>query len=414
MHPQFLSLLRNNFLRSSSSGPTSPSKLWKTLKPIPATFLRGGTSKGVFLQEQYLPHNRSHWDPIFLGIMGSPDPKYGRQLDGMGGGISSLSKICVVGPPTTEQASQGIHVQYTFVQVGIQDRAIDYSGNCGNLSSMIGVFAVDEGLCKPHTKDDGLMSTTVRSFNTNTRKVIDTTFPVTHDGVPLLDLPQTSIAGVSGTASRIILDFVNPGGARTGKLLPTTNPTDVLEVSSDGHNLMSFTASLVDATNPTVFLSYNELAEKGLPMEDYINGVQPYTTRVGSLLESLRQEGAKKMGLDPCTQAQPKVAFLRSPNKKVESNSHICVYALSMGALHKAVPMTVGLCLGVASKIEGTIPWKIINRRDTGNNSNIEFITLRHPGGVVDVGARFDEVGNVTSANVIRTGRRLMKGSVWW
>jgi 2-methylaconitate cis-trans-isomerase PrpF len=149
--------------------------------------------------------------------MGSPDPNYGRQLDGMGGGISSLSKICVVGPPTADQASQGIHAQYSFVQVGIQDRTIDYSGNCGNLSSMIGVFAVDEGLCKPQAKDDGMiMTATVRSFNTNTHKIIDTTFPVTHDGVPLLDLPQTSIAGVSGTASRIILDFVNPGGARTG------------------------------------------------------------------------------------------------------------------------------------------------------------------------------------------------------
>jgi 2-methylaconitate cis-trans-isomerase PrpF len=215
----------------------------------------------------------------------------------MGGGISSLSKICVVGPPTTEQAREGIHVQYTFVQVGIRDNAIDYSGNCGNLSSMIGVFAVDEGLCEPQLKN-GLI--TVRSFNTNTQKIIDTTFPASHRGVPLLDLPQTSIAGVSGTASRIILDFVNPGGARTGNLLPAGNPTDVLEVS-DGHrnNLRSFTASLLDATNPTVFLSYDELAAKGLPMEDYINGVQPFATRVGALLEGLRQAGAKKMGLDP-------------------------------------------------------------------------------------------------------------------
>jgi 2-methylaconitate cis-trans-isomerase PrpF len=114
--------------------------------PLPATFLRGGTSKGIFLKRSDLPDDRAQWDRIFLGIMGSPDREHGRQLNGMGGGVSSLSKICVVGPPS-EPRGAPVDAEYTFVQVGIRDSSIDYSGNCGNLSSMIGVFALDEGIC---------------------------------------------------------------------------------------------------------------------------------------------------------------------------------------------------------------------------------------------------------------------------
>ncbi|TFK45120.1 DUF453-domain-containing protein [Crucibulum laeve] len=379
--------------------------LSSTPNPIPATFLRGGTSKGIFLNRSVLPAQQTQWDRIFLGIMGSPDPEHGRQLNGMGGGVSSLSKICVVSEPTAEQKAEGIDVEYTFVQVGIRDTSIDYSGNCGNLSSMIGVYALDEGICAPR---DGTHAT-IRSFNTNTQKIIDTTFPLAEDGMPKLDLPEASVAGVPGKASQIILDFVNPGGARTGKLLPSGSPVTLLEIPLADGSTRTVHASLVDATNPTVFISHAELNEF-LPVEDYIKGKQPAVEEVTRMLEVIRQQAAGEMGLDPSAQAQPKIALLSAPDVE-DDGVDIVIHALSMGVLHKAIPMTVGLCLGVASKVEGTLAWDIVQRNQRVTK---DLISIRHPGGVVDVGAEFAEGGSVKSAKVVRTGRRLMKGVVWW
>ncbi|KAF8805199.1 DUF453-domain-containing protein [Phlegmacium glaucopus] len=390
-----------------------------TANTIPATFLRGGTSKGIFLNTSVLPAERSHWEPIFLGIMGSPDPEHGRQLNGMGGGISSLSKICLVGSPSPEQRARGIQVEYTFVQVGIRDSTIDYSGNCGNLSSMIGVFAVDEGICTPQST--GSTHATIRSFNTNTQKVIDTTFPISDLGIPVLDLPQVTVAGVPGKASKIILDFVNPGGARTGKLIPSGNATDLLDIpvpsSNSSSSIPPIKVSLVDATNPTVFVNYAQL-DQFLPMDDYLKSKRPAVEEVGPILELIRQKGAQRMGLDPSAQAQPKIAMLSAPHESSDLSQgvSIVIHALSMGVLHKAVPMTVALCLGVASKIEGTIAWDITqsSRAKMNSTNDIDLVRLRHPGGLVDVGAEFDEDGLVRSAKVVRTGRRLMKGIVWY
>src|SRR6266403_589230 len=169
------------------------SSLSGVANPIPASFLRCGTSKGIFLNPAHLPSDRSQWDAIFLGIMGSPDAQYGWQLKGMGGGVSSLSKICVVGSSSEAQKAAGIDVEYTFAQVGIRDGIVDYSGNCGNLSSMIGVFAVDEDMCTPQiSQQQGpRMTGTVRTFNTNTNKRIDNTYFVMETEsdryVPVLD-----------------------------------------------------------------------------------------------------------------------------------------------------------------------------------------------------------------------------------
>ncbi|KAL0955548.1 hypothetical protein HGRIS_001785 [Hohenbuehelia grisea] len=381
-----------------------------TPNPIPATFLRGGTSKGIFINRAHLPPDRAHWDPIFLGIMGSPDAEYGRQLNGMGGGVSSLSKICVVSSPTPEQASSGIHAEYTFVQVGIRDKSIDYSGNCGNLSSMIGVYAVDEGIYAPSEVSDGRL--TVRTFNTNTQKVIDTTFPVADNGFASLDEPQASVAGVPGLASTIILDFVNPGGARTGKLLPTGSPIENLRITNPA---FSITSSCVDATNPTVFVSESEL-RSCLPIDEYLDNQPAAQKEVGKILEAFRRRGAERMGLDPSAQAQPKIAMISGPHTPddISRNVDIVINALSMGVLHKAVPMTVGLCLGVATGVRGTLAYDIVRRSREVTRSTGEMIRIRHPGGLVDVGADFDADGSVRNAKVVRTGRRLMKGVVWW
>ncbi|KZV64507.1 DUF453-domain-containing protein [Peniophora sp. CONT] len=375
-----------------------------TPNPLPASFLRGGTSKGVFINRAHLPAEQAQWDRILLGLMGSPDAQYGRQLNGMGGGISSLSKVCVVGPPPSSAARE-VDVEYTFVQVGIRDEQLDYSGNCGNLSSMIGVFAVDQGLCAPRVKG-GLG--TVRSLNTNTNKIIETTFPVSSNHelghVPELALEQVSIAGVPGLASQIILDFVNPAGARTGVLLPTGNPTDTI-VLEGGKTIR---ASLVDAANPTVLITDVDL--RAVLGQSGSDALKLEDASVLEVLEEIRQAGAARMGLDPSAQAQPKIAVMSAPTSGEEEGAHLVVRALSMGVPHKAIPISVALCIGVAARTPGTLVAELVAGADAGG----KLFRIRHPGGVVDVGADVAEDGEVHSAKVMRTGKRLMEGAVWW
>ena len=409
-----LCLIRASFSATSLfRSARCSSSLSGVANPIPASFLRGGTSKGIFINHAHLPPEQSQWDAIFLGIMGSPDAQYGRQLNGMGGGVSSLSKICVVGSSSEAQKAAGIDVEYTFAQVGIRDSVIDYSGNCGNLSSMVGVFAVDEDMCTPQiSQQQGpRMTGTVRTFNTNTNKRIDNTFFVMETEssryVPVLDGERASIAGVPGRASPILLDFVAPSGARTGKLLPTGRPRETVNISLSNSREVAIPVSLVDATNPTVFTSDHGLRSAlGIPNNAPIDYAQ---LGVVDALEQIRQAGARLMGLDPLAQAQPKVAVL-NPAPRDDNDADIVINAFSMGVLHRAVPMTVGLCLGVAACVPQTLAWEALGgRRDTN-----ELLRIRHPSGVVEVGAELGKSGEVTSARVVRTGRRLMKGLVWW
>ena len=379
--------------------------------PLPATFLRGGTSKGIFLKRSDLPEDPAEWTRIFQGIMGSPDPEYRRQLNGMGGGVSSLSKICVVGPPSTPDT--GADVEYTFVQVGIEDGLLDLSGNCGNLSSMIGVFALDERLCTLREVDESTGLATVRSFNTNTSKLIDTTFPLSPSSqVADLDRPEVTMAGVPGKASKIVLQFVNPGGARTGKLLPTGSPVDFIKFADD--DASTILASLVDATNPTVFIAAEHLTQVlGMKGQEVNTGFFS-DRRVEATVDLIREVGAMRMGLDPSAKAQPKIAILSEPAHSDEGVD-IVIHAFSMGVMHKAVPMTVGLCLGVAAGVKGTLAHDILSRvRSRRGATHDGPVRIRHPGGTVDVGAVFDADGTVLNAQVVRTGRRLMKGAVWW
>src|SRR5215475_522782 len=206
---------------------------------LPAVFMRGGTSKAIIFLARDLPRSRDAWEPIFLAVIGSPDPNM-RQLDGMGGGVSSLSKVCVIGPPTHPDAD----VDYTFAQVLIDKARVDYTGNCGNMSSAIGPFAVDEGLVpKPRTGE-----AVVRIHNTNTRKIIVSRFGM--DGEEAAVAGDMAIDGVAGTGAPIRLEFIEPGGAKTGKLLPTGKAVDQLKLPDGVH----VTASLIDAANPCVFV----------------------------------------------------------------------------------------------------------------------------------------------------------------
>ena len=215
---------------------------------IPAVFYRGGTSKGVFFHARDLPADRDACDRIFLAAIGSPDP-YGRQLNGMGGGISSLSKAVVIGPPTHPEAD----VDYTFIQLAVEEPVADWSNNCGNLSSAVGHFAVDEGLVP--AKDGEVL---VRIHQTNTKKIIHSRFTV-QDG-KAATAGDYGIAGVAGTGSRIRLDFLAPGGAVTGKLLPTGNVVDTIDLGADG----KFEVSIIDATSPIVYVDAQSVGLEGL------------------------------------------------------------------------------------------------------------------------------------------------------
>jgi len=338
----------------------------------------------------------------------------------MGGGVSSLSKVCVVGSPSQELRSRfpGLDVTYTLAQVGIQDGVVDYSGNCGNLSTMVGVFALDDSICEPKDSslredpETGVTTATIRSFNENTSKLVDITFPVrwkdqTKSWIPVLDLDQTSLAGVPGRASKIVLDFLSPGGAVTGKLLPTGNPVDTLRISPPSTTALSVRASLVDATNPTVFITSQDLREiLSLPSDITIDYSNP---DVINIVEIIRKAGAIRMGLDPSLQAQPKIAIISPP---VDPGVDIEVHAFSMGVSHKACPATLALCLGVASKIKGSLPWDLVPSSQTRDQDSL--VNLRHPSGDLTVGATIGANGEVLTAKAVGTGRRLMTGSVWW
>ena len=250
------------------------------LHGLRAVFMRGGTSKALMFQRRDLPEQQEDWAPIFLATMGAPDPN-GRQLDGMGGGVSSLSKVCVIGPSTHPEAD----VDYTFVQVGIDDATVDYGGNCGNMSSAVGPFAVDEGLVK--APEDG--PTTVRIHNTNTRKLIVARFAI--EGGRAAVHGPLAIDGVSGTGAPIRLEFRDLAGARTGRLLPTGEPLDSL--SLPGGRVVR--ASLVDAANPCVFV---DAAELGLIGNEPPENIAKNDALMADL-EVLRRQASILMRLAP-------------------------------------------------------------------------------------------------------------------
>lgn len=373
-------------------------------KRIRAVFMRGGTSKALMFRREDLPADRDHWAPIFLTAMGSPDPN-GRQLDGMGGGISSLSKVCVIGPPTRSDAD----VDYTFAQIGIGDTAVDYAGNCGNMSSAIGPFVVEEGLVpKPA---DGTAS--VRIHNTNTGKIIVATFDVI-DGLPVIE-GDCAIDGVSGTGAPIRLDFVEPGGAKTGKTLPSGKAIDLLTPTIGA----PIEATLVDAANPCVFVRASDLDLSGTELPDVLDANKDLLKR----LEAIRQAGSVAMGLTPDLtaaakmQSIPKVAMVVGPTQAPTlsgrqlsaGETDLLVRMISVGQPHKAVPITGGLCLAVACRIPGGIPESVLGSKSTA------AIRIGHPSGILLVDALVEQQGGAViarHASVFRTARRLFQGEV--
>lgn len=345
-------------------------------------------------RSQDLPIDKAQWDPIFLGVLGSPDAKNGRQLDGLGGGISSLSKICVVGKSQRSDAD----VDYTFVAVGVRDAEVDYSSNCGNMSSAIGPFAMDSGLVDAVTDAEGQLAT-VSIYNTNTGKIINSTFPVVNGEANAYG--DFEIDGVSGTAATVQLDFVKPGGSKTGKLLPTDNVVDMFD---------GVPTTCIDAGNPCCFVQASSLDVAGDLTPDQIDS---HPTLLQSL-DSIRRQAGVKMGLAKETSnvpgSIPKICMVSPSSNGAERKSDIIVRAISVGQPHKAVPITVALSTAAAAKLPGSI----VNRCTADVAIDPIGITLGHAGGTLTVQAKFDEDGQLESATVFRTARRLMEGTVFW
>ncbi len=364
----------------------------------PATYYRGGTSRGIIFKRSDLPSDQNSWGRIFRSALGSPDP-HGRQLDGLGTGVGSLSKICVIEKSEREDAD----VDYTFVQIGVRDGKVDYSSNCGNMSSAVGPFAVDSGIVESEPHGEA----TVRIFNTNTNKLIKSTFQV-QDGEAVVD-GDLAIAGVAGTGAKIKLAFQTPGGSRTGKVLPTGSPVDEFE---------GIKASCVDVGNPCVFVQAVDMGVDGAILPDAGEAHPDIIER----LERLRRKAAVKMGIvedeTSVPEAAPKIIMVSPPKAYKtlsgemyeEGSSDLIVRSLTGMGFHRALQITAGLATAAAAKIEGTVA----NMNVSDKPVDKDGITLGHPSGTLLVTAKFDEDGVVSEATVFRTARRLMEGNVFW
>jgi 2-methylaconitate cis-trans-isomerase PrpF len=374
---------------------------------LPAVFMRGGTSKAIVFHARDLPKSRAEWDAIFLAAIGSPDVNM-RQLDGMGGGVSSLSKVCVVGPPTRSDAD----VDYTFAQVLIDRARVDYNGNCGNMSSAIGPFAIDEGLVATPRNGQAV----VRIHNTNTQKIIVSRFGM--DGKEAAAAGDMQLDGVAGTGAPIRLEFMQPGGAKTGRLLPTAGAAETLKVPGLG----PVPVSMIDAANPCVFVPAGAIGASATERPTEIEG----NSALLAGLEAIRRAASVAMGIagDHETAGSLSVPFVgfvapavdmrvQSGRQLAAGDMDIAVRMLSNGQAHRAMPLTGALCLAVATRVPGSIPNQLARALPKGASQ----IRIAHASGITVVDAKVEQAEgdgqpHATYAAVYRTARRLFEGHV--
>lgn len=368
---------------------------------LPAAFIRGGTSKAVVFRAQDLP-DRAFWPEIFSAALGSPDPAM-RQLDGMGGGLSSLSKVCVVGRSQREDAD----VDYTFAQVAVNSRAVDFNGNCGNMSAAIGPFAVDEGLVD--TQGDG--PAVVRIHNTNTGKIIHARFQVA-GGLAEID-GDAVIPGVAGSGAPVELAFQNPAGTRGRGLTPSGALRDILTLP-DGSKVE---VTCIDAATPAVFVAEDDVGINGTIDPAALDSDKAAMQR----LEDIRRAASVAMGIAPTLDEAakilsiPKVAIVSRPAQYTRldgitvaaTDSDIAIRMISAGQAHRAVPITGALALVSAASQPGSVPNSLL-----AAGTDIKALRLATPSGVIVVGCDLDPDNGVQSANVLRTQRRLMDGQI--
>ena len=381
---------------------------------IPATYMRGGTSKGVFFRLDDLPEAARVPGPardrLLLRVIGSPDP-YGKQIDGMGGATSSTSKTVIVSKSTRP----GHDVDYLFGQVAIDKPFVDWSGNCGNLSSAVGSFAISSGLVDAErVPQDGMA--TVRIWQANIGKTIVAHVPMTQGEVQ--ETGDFELDGVTFPAAEVQLEFMDPAAEEEGgggAMFPTGKLVDELEVPGIG----TFRATMINAGIPTIFLDAEELGYTGAELQEAINGDPAALAK----FETIRAYGAVRMGLIKETseavgrQHTPKVAFVASPIDYTTSSGKqllagdidLLVRALSMGKLHHAMMGTAAVAIGTAAAIPGTL----VNLAAGGGER--DAVRFGHPSGTLRVGAEaklVDGEWSVTKAVMSRSARVLMEGWV--
>jgi hypothetical protein len=381
---------------------------------IPATYIRGGTSKGVFFRLQDLPERcqvpGEARDKLLLRVIGSPDP-YGKQIDGMGGATSSTSKTVIL-----SKSSKPDHdVDYLFGQVSIDKPFVDWSGNCGNLSAAVGSFAIASGLVDagrvPH---NGIA--TVRIWQANIGKTIIAHVPITDGAVQ--ETGDFELDGVTFPAAEVQLEFMDPAAEEEGaggSMFPTGNLVDDLEVPGVG----TLKATMINAGIPTIFVNAAAIGYTGTELQDAINS----DAKALTMFETIRAYGALRMGLikhvDEAAKRQhtPKVAFVAKPADYVASSGKevkageidLLVRALSMGKLHHAMMGTAAVAIGTAAAIPGTL----VNLAAGGGERNA--VRFGHPSGTLRVGAEAGKVNGewtVSKAIMSRSARVLMEGWV--
>ena len=381
---------------------------------IPATYMRGGTSKGVFFRLQDLPAAAqtpgAARDALLMRVIGSPDP-YGKQIDGMGGATSSTSKTVIV-----SRSSRPDHdVDYLFGQVSIDKAFVDWSGNCGNLSAAVGPFAISNGLVDAErVPQDGIA--TIRIWQANIGKTIIAQVPMTKGAVQ--ETGDFELDGVTFPAAEVQLEFMDPAAEEEGaggSMFPTGNLVDDLEVPGVG----TLKATMINAGIPTVFVNADAIGYTGTELQDAING----DAKALAMFETIRAYGAVRMGLirdigEAATrQHTPKVAFVAPPKDYVSSSGKqvkaadidLLVRALSMGKLHHAMMGTAAVAIGTAAAIPGTL----VNLAAGGGERHA--VRFGHPSGTLRVGAeatRVDGEWSVKKAIMSRSARVLMEGWV--
>lgn len=380
---------------------------------IPATYMRGGTSKGVFFKLDDLPSAAQQAgairDQLLLRVIGSPDP-YGKQIDGMGGASSSTSKTVILA-----KSSQPNHdVDYLFGQVAIDRAFVDWSGNCGNLTAAVGAFAISNGLVSAERiPENGLC--TVRIWQANIQKTIIAHVPMSHGQVQ--ETGDFELDGVTFPAAEVQIEFLDPAddGEDGSAMFPTGNVVDTFNVP----NIGTFQATFINAGIPTIFLNAEEIGYAGTELQDVINGNAEALAR----FETIRAYGAKQMGLiEDISEAEkrqhtPKIAFVAKPKVYISSSGKqiqtedvdLLVRALSMGKLHHAMMGTAAVAIGTAAAIPGTL----VNLAAGGGVR--EAVRFGHPSGTLRVGAQaVQESGQwqVKKAVMSRSARVLMEGWV--
>jgi probable AcnD-accessory protein PrpF len=381
---------------------------------IPATYMRGGTSKGVFFRLQDLPGPAqvpgAARDALLLRVIGSPDP-YGKQIDGMGGATSSTSKTVIL-----SKSSKADHdVDYLFGQVAIDKAFVDWSGNCGNLSAAVGSFAISAGLVDASRVPQNGVAV-VRIWQANISKTIIAHVPITNGAVQ--ETGDFQLDGVTFPAAEVQLEFMDPSADEEGgggSMFPTGNLVDDLEVPGVG----TLKATMINAGIPTIFVNAEDIGYTGTELQEAINGDAKALAR----FELIRAHGALRMGLikhiDDAANRQhtPKVAFVAKPVDYVSSsgepvaaaNIDLLVRAMSMGKLHHAMMGTAAVAIGTAAAIPGTL----VNLAAGGNPRSA--VRFGHPSGTLRVGAEATQVNgewSVTKAIMSRSARVLMEGWV--